>query len=35
MVSSGRGLAQVHTINGNRLTMTPGLSDQITGLAGF
>jgi hypothetical protein len=25
----------VHTINGNRLTMTPGLSDQITALAGF
>jgi 4-amino-4-deoxychorismate lyase len=35
MVSSGRGMAQVHTINGNRLTMTPGLSDQITALAGF
>jgi 4-amino-4-deoxychorismate lyase len=35
LVSSGRGVAQVHTINGNRLTMTPGLSDQIKALAGF
>jgi len=35
MVSSGRGMAQVHTLNGNRLTMTPGLSDQISALAGF
>jgi 4-amino-4-deoxychorismate lyase len=35
LVSSGRGVAQVHTINGNRLTVTAGLSDRITDLAGF
>jgi 4-amino-4-deoxychorismate lyase len=35
LASSGRGMAQVHTLNGNRLRMRPGLSDQIVALAGF
>jgi 4-amino-4-deoxychorismate lyase len=35
LVSSGRGAAQVHTIDGHPLTITPGLSDQVTALAGF
>ncbi|HEY2042162.1 MAG TPA: aminodeoxychorismate lyase [Jatrophihabitans sp.] len=35
LVSSGRGVAQVHTIDGNRLTVAPGLTDQIRALAGF
>jgi 4-amino-4-deoxychorismate lyase len=34
LVSSGRGVAQVHTLNRNRLIMTPGLSDQIAALSG-
>jgi 4-amino-4-deoxychorismate lyase len=35
LVSSGRGAARVHTIDGRPLTTRPGLSDQISGLAGF
>ncbi|MCW2492806.1 MAG: aminodeoxychorismate lyase [Frankiales bacterium] len=35
LVSSGRGAARVHTIDGRPLTTRPGLSDQISSLAGF
>lgn len=35
LVSSGRGPARIIALNGNRLRHTPGLSDQITALAGF
>jgi 4-amino-4-deoxychorismate lyase len=35
LVSSGRGVAQVHTINGNPLSVIAGLSQEITALAGF
>jgi len=35
LVSSGRGPALVHTLNGARLRQSPGLSDQIMALSGF
>jgi 4-amino-4-deoxychorismate lyase len=35
LVSSGRGVVAVHTINGNPLTYLPALSDRIAVLAGF
>jgi 4-amino-4-deoxychorismate lyase len=35
LVSSGRGVARVHTLDGQPLRLTPGLSERIASLAGF